>query len=173
MNVVPELLRNFRVYDEGNDLLGISDVEMPSLEAMTETVKGAGIAGEIDSPVVGHFGSMELKLNWRTVIKNNTSLAAPRSHQLDLRGDQQTYDSSAGVYKTSALKVVVRGVPKTTELGKMDVGTSTDTSNTFEVNYLKVDIDGRTVIEIDKYNYICKIDGIDYLSESREALGLV
>lgn len=169
---VPELLRNFRVYDEGNDLIGISDVEMPSLEAMSETVKGAGIAGEIDSPVVGHFSNMELKLNWRTVIKRNIALAAPKSYQLDLRGDQQVYDSSAGVYKTCALKVVVRGVPKTTELGKMDVGTGTGTSNTFAVNYLKVDIDGTTVIEIDKYNYVCKIDGVDYLSESREALGL-
>ncbi len=169
---VPELLRNFRVYDEGNDLIGISDVEMPSLEAMTETVKGAGIAGEINSPVVGHFSGMELKLNWRNVIKRNIALAAPKSYQLDIRGDQQVYDSSTGVYKTCAVRVVVRGVPKTTELGKLDVGTGTDTSNTFEVNYLKVDIDGTNVIEIDKYNYICKINGTDYLSESREALGL-
>lgn len=61
-NVVPEKLINFRAYNDGNDLLGVTDVQLPSLDAMTETVKGAGIAGEVDSPVLGHFGSMETVL---------------------------------------------------------------------------------------------------------------
>ena len=41
-NVVPEKLINFRAYNDGNDLLGVTDVQLPSLDAMTETVKGAG-----------------------------------------------------------------------------------------------------------------------------------
>ena len=55
VNQVPEKLINFRVYLDGNNLIGVADVELPSIEAMTETVKGAGIAGEIDSPTLGHF----------------------------------------------------------------------------------------------------------------------
>ena len=46
-NVVPEKLINFRAYNDGNDLLGVTDVQLPSLDAMTETVKGAGIAGRL------------------------------------------------------------------------------------------------------------------------------
>ena len=72
---VPEKLINFRVYENGNDLVGVADVELPSLETMTETVKGAGVAGEVDSPVMGHFGSMELTLNWRTLEKTNIKFA--------------------------------------------------------------------------------------------------
>ena len=53
---VPEKLINFRVYQDGADLLGVADVSLPSLEAMTETVKGAGVAGEVDSPVLGQGG---------------------------------------------------------------------------------------------------------------------
>ena len=91
---VPEKLINFKVYQDGNDLVGIADVQLPSLDAMTETVKGAGIAGEFDSPVLGHFGSMETVLNWRTLEKRNIMLAMQTGVNLDLRGAQQIYDLS-------------------------------------------------------------------------------
>jgi hypothetical protein len=42
----------------------------------------------------------------------------------------------------------------------------------FEVTYLKVSVDGKEIVEIDKYNYICRINGKDYLKEVRQALGL-
>jgi P2 family phage contractile tail tube protein len=171
-NPVPEKLINFRVYLDGTDLLGTSDVELPSLEAMTETVKGAGVAGEVDSPVVGHYGSMGLTLNWRTVTGNTTILAQPKAHQLDLRGSMQVYDASDGQYLTKALKVVVKAVPKNTQLGKLDVGAAQEAVSEFEVNYIKVLVDGEEKIEIDKYNFICKIEGEDYLQSVRDNLGL-
>ena len=43
-NKVPERLINFRVYNDGNDLLGVANVDLPSIEAMSDTVSGAGIA---------------------------------------------------------------------------------------------------------------------------------
>ena len=67
----------------------------------------------------------------------------------------------------------MRGVPKKTELGKFDVGTTTGTANTIETAYLKVTIDGETVLELDKFNYICNIGGVDYMADVREALGMV
>ena len=67
----------------------------------------------------------------------------------------------------------MRGVPKKTELGKFDVGTTTGTANTIETAYLKVTIDGETVLELDKFNYIGNIGGVDYMADVREALGMV
>lgn len=170
--MVPEKLINFRVYMDGDDLVGISDVTLPKLEAITETVKGAGIAGEIDSPTMGHFGSMELELNWRTLLKTNVALAKPTGVDLDLRGAIQVNDSGTGTLKSVPAKVVVRGLPKSTDLGKLEMGSTTDTKNTIEVTYIKITIDGSEVLELDKYNYICNIDGTDYLSGVRDALGL-
>lgn len=57
---VPEKLINFKVYKDKTDFIGLADVTLPTLESMTETVSGAGIAGEVDSPTLGHYGSMEL-----------------------------------------------------------------------------------------------------------------
>lgn len=169
---VPEKLINFRVYQNGNDLVGVADVELPSLEAMTETVKGAGLAGEIDSPVLGHYSSMELTLNWRTLEKTNVNLVSPNGVDLDLRGAQQIYDSGTGKYIVRPVKCVIRGVPKKTELGKLNVGATVDTSNVIETNYIKVAINDENVLELDKYNYICNIGGFDFLKEVRKALGL-
>lgn len=169
---VPEKLINFRVYEDNNDLVGIADVELPSLEALTETVKGAGIAGEIETPVLGHYSSMEVVFNWRTLTKSVVTLAKQGGLSLDVRGSIQAYDSSAAEYKTIPVKVIVRGLPKRVELGKLDAGATMDASNTVEAYYLKLTVDGDEVIEIDKYNFIAKIDGTDYLASVKEDLGL-
>ena len=172
MNEVPEKLISFRVYQDGNDLLGVADAELPSLEYMSETVKGAGVAGEVESPTIGHFGKMSLTLNWRTVTKSLIFLAKPIAHALDLRGAIQTYDAGSGQYKVTPLRVAVRALPKKAELGKMEMNSAGNGSNQFEVIYIKIMLGGETLAEIDKYNYICIIDGSDYLSDVREALGL-
>lgn len=170
--MVPEKLINFRVYQDGDDLLGISDVTLPKLDSITETVKGAGVAGEIDDPTIGHFGSMELELNWRSLVKSNIVLAKPTGVHLDIRGACQGHDSAKNVLKTMPVKIVVEGTPKSTDLGKLDMGATTDTKNTIEVTYIKITEDGETVLEIDKFNYICVIDGVDYMADIRDALGL-
>lgn len=171
-NQVPEKLINFKAYNEGSDLIGVVDVELPSLEAMTETVSGAGIAGEIDSPTLGHYGSMTCRINFRTVTKAAASLAAQRAHQLEFRGSQQIYDAGAGRYSTQSVKVVVKAIPKVVELGNLTVGAPTETGNEFEVNYMKLWVAGEELVEIDKYNFIARIAGEDYLSSVRDDLGV-
>jgi P2 family phage contractile tail tube protein len=173
MNQVPEKLISYRVYRDGVDLVGTADVQLPELEAMTETIKGAGIAGEVDSPVLGHYGSMTLVLNWRTLVAPIAWLSRQEVHALDLRGVSQVMDAASGTYQKVPIKVAVRGTPKKTTLGKLDVGAPTESSNEIEVFYIKVSLDGADVIEIDKYNYIAKIDGVDVLAEVRKALGLI
>ena len=56
INQVPEVLNDFRVYEEGSDnCLGVAKVELPSESVMTQTVKGVGIAGEVEAPAIGHY----------------------------------------------------------------------------------------------------------------------
>jgi hypothetical protein len=171
-NAIPEKISNFRVYLDGKDLLGVADVELPDLEYMTETVAGAGIAGEMDSPVVGHFKSMSLKLKWRSVTADLTALAAPKAHHLDLRGSIQVYDAGAGAFVHTPLKVVVKAIPKKAGLGKLEMGKPQDSESEFEVAYLKLTHDGTDRVEIDKLNFICVIDGTDYLGSIRTNLGI-
>ncbi len=171
-NKIHEKLINFRVYLDGKDQVGTADVQLPDLEAMTDTVKGAGIAGEIESPVLGHYGSLSLTLNWRAITEDTMILTQPKTHHLELRGAIQIKDAGSGTYSTQAQKYVVEAIPKKTGLGKLDVATAQESSSEFECTYLKIFIDGSEKLEIDKYNFICVIDGVDFLAETRTALGL-
>lgn len=172
-NTVPERLTAFRVYLGGStDLKGVADVQLPSFEAMTETVKGAGIAGEYESPTIGHFQSMKLTLNWRTVSKDLIKLLRQKAQRLDCRGAFQDYDAAVGEYRIRQTRIVVQGIPTKVEPGKFETGSPSDGSTELEVLYLKIDIDGKNVVELDKLNYKCVIDGVDYLANVRYALGL-
>lgn len=171
-NPVPQALTSFRVYLDSEDLLGVADVELPELEAITEEVKGAGIAGTVDTPILGHYGGLTLTLNWRTVSGNTTILSQPKAHQLDLRGSIQEYEAGEGVYATKAAKLVVKAIPKKTSLGKLEAGAAMETKSEFEVVYLKLTLGDEERIEIDKFNYVCKIEGEDFLEKVRADLGL-
>ena len=67
VNKVPEMLNEARVYWDGeNNMIGIANVDLPEMSSSTTSITGVGFSGELDAPVHGHFGSLELTLNWRT-----------------------------------------------------------------------------------------------------------
>ena len=48
---IPEVINDFNIYHTGNKVIGVTgEVSLPDLEAVTETISGAGILGEIDVP---------------------------------------------------------------------------------------------------------------------------
>lgn len=95
-NSIPERLINYRVYNDANALMGMATVDLPELQAMSDTVSGAGIAGEVDSPVLGHYQAMSSTFNWRTIERPALELAKQQAHQLEIRGSQQHYDNTTG-----------------------------------------------------------------------------
>jgi P2 family phage contractile tail tube protein len=171
-NKISERLVNFRVYDDGNDLLGVASVDLPELSAMTDTVSGAGVAGEVESPVLGHFGSMETTITWRTIEPAAMKLAEQGAHPVEVRGSQQSYDAASGKVSTVPVRAVLRLIPKSISLGTFEPGSTTDTETTFETVYIKLYVDKKAIVEIDKYNFKCVINGVDYLEKVREDLGL-
>ncbi|WP_261369304.1 phage major tail tube protein [Yersinia mollaretii] len=170
-NQIPERLINFRGYREGNHVIGMADVTLPAIEAMTETLSGSGIAGELETPVLGHFKSMTTTIKWRTIAKEAIALGSQVAHQITFRGSMQLYDAGTGKYKTSSVVVEMKNIPKKITLGNFQTAKPTDGENEFEVIYLKLSIDGEEVLEIDKLNFICSINGTDILQTVREDLG--
>lgn len=173
VNVIPERLNDFRVYLDGStDLQGVADIELPSFEALTETVSGAGFLGELETPTIGHFGSMKLTLNWRTVTKDFFKLLRQRSQRLDCRGAFQEYDAASGSHRIRRVRVVVQGLPTTVSPGSFEKNATSDGSTEIEVVYIKIDIDGEAAVELDKLNYKFVVDGVDYMADVRRALGI-
>ncbi len=171
-NNIPERLINFRVYSDNDDLLGLATVDLPEIEAMSDTISGAGIAGELETPTIGHYAAMESTFNWRTVTEHYFKLCAQKSFQVDVRGSIQLYDAANGEYKTVALRVTMRLVNKNFGLGSLEPAAAMDSEQTFEVSYIKLYLGGKERFEIDKLNYIAKFDGVDLLASVRADLGL-
>ena len=171
-NIVPEGMINFKVYREGGDMLGIAEGTIPNLEAMTHEVKGAGLAGTIDSPVLGHYNSITLSLTWRSVTGDISVLNRPETHNIDLYASLKSYNAGLGIYQTKQLHIYCRAIPKTLTTGNLVVGDTMGTQMEFELPYMKLSLDGVDLIEIDKYNYIARIEGVDYLASVRSDLGM-
>lgn len=168
---IPEKLIGFECYNEGEHMTGIADVVLPNLAYMTETVAGAGIAGEFDTPTVGLFQSMTTTINWRVLMDENVTFIAPRVYHFDFRGSKQFLNNAVGELEKQMLKVVMRVLPKNLNLGNFQGGAQMGTSGEFEVLYIKITLNDRELVEIDKINYKCIIDGVDYLETAAQHLG--
>ena len=170
---IPEKLVNFRAYGGTGavEFLGLTDVELPKFEAMTDTIHGAGIAGEYDSPVMGHFKSMVVKLSLRTPTAAALSLLAPVLHRLDIRGSIQILDPRLGILITQPLRVEVTGEVKGLEPGKLEPGKPLATTCEIEVSKLSLSLAGVQIVELDKFNMIFRVNGMDYLKSVRTDMG--
>lgn len=169
-NPIPEKLINFRVYLEGDPVNGVADVELPKLKSMTTTVEGAGIFGQVESPVLGHLEAISVTVNFRMMGDGASKLMAPKAHLLDFRGSQQISD--AGSYSTKPMRLTMKGTPTEVDLGKLKVGESTESSIQFSVSYLKLYVDGVEWIEVDQFNGVYRVDGVDYSASVRADLGI-
>ena len=173
VNKVPEMLQDAHVYWDGeNNMIGIANVDMPELTSSTTSITGTGLAGEIDAPVHGHFDSMEMTLNWRTPHTSGLRMVGGAVVALDIYGSIQSMDSGASEHVEEQIIVTVRGRAKSYAPGTFEARNTTDSSNTIEVHYIKVDIAGSTVVEIDKYNYKCVVNGVDFMAQVRQNLGM-
>lgn len=172
MGLIPQTLANFRAYaGAAAEFLGVTDIELPAFESMLETISGAGIAGEMSAPIIGHFQSMMVKLKWRAPTPAALSLLAPVLHVLDLRGSVQVSDSVAGVLTTQSIRVECTGQGKRKSLGKLEMGKALGSDFDLEITTIRISIDDVPLIELDKLNMIFKVNGVDYLAKIRRDVG--
>ncbi len=171
MAKVDELVINFAVYEDANEYLGMAEATLPDLEFLTEEISGAGIAGNVEEIIIGHLSAMTTTLNFRTVCKSAVRLLEPRVHKLDLRVAQQQMNNRTSKTEVTSLKHIMKVKPKKTALGKVAAASTADVSGEYAVSYYAMYMDGKKNTEIDPLNFICIINGYDYLEEVRKALG--
>lgn len=173
IGVIPEKTINYKLYIDGSAAqAALVDADLPEIKMMSDTISGAGIAGEIESPTLGHTSSLILGLNIRSLMGEDFLALAQKSYTLELKAGMQSTDQVNGVVKTGKLSVVAKGTPTGLTLGKLSVGKPTDSKAEFSLTYLKITYDGKEVLEIDKIAMIHKVNGTDYLADLRDAMGM-
>ncbi|MEI6856730.1 phage major tail tube protein [Psychrilyobacter sp.] len=172
MPKIPHVLNGFNAYDDDTELVGVVSVELPNIEFLTETISGAGIAGELEVPIIGLLKSMEMTFKERTITSNSFELMKPGLNIITLRGSIQQQDKKTSLIEEIGMKVVVNYLAKSMNLGGLEQAKAMDNETKVEVVRIAVTVDNEPKILIDKMNHLCVIGGIDYLAAFRKNLGL-
>ena len=157
--LIPESLNDCMIYENGSMHFATGDVTLPSVEFITQTLKGGGIAGEIESPTTGHVKSLQLTVNYRIPTHDYVKRQANGVQKLEIRGANQYLNPESGLHEHKEFKIVARGRTTKADYGKMSPHTTYDSSITYELHYFKILVDGEELIEVDKFNYIYKVGG--------------
>ncbi|MBR1728500.1 MAG: phage major tail tube protein [Selenomonadaceae bacterium] len=172
-NMVNEMINDWRVYEEGKDnFIGATSIEVSGLSTKTADISGIGLAGEISAPVEGHFESIEVKINWRVPTQKAIVITGGQTIALEIYGAIQNFDGGESKHIYQQLKITVRGCGKNYEGGTLEAMNTTDSANTIEAHYLKYEVDGKETLVIDKYNYVFRVNGKDFMESIRRTIGM-
>ncbi|MBQ6296682.1 MAG: phage major tail tube protein [Selenomonadaceae bacterium] len=173
VNSLPMGALSFEVFDNNNKrLLGIASVDLPELSLKTVEVAGASILGSMDYPLFAQAENLELTLHFRVLYEDAATMMTNSAQFLTCYVASEHYDAGDGTRAIQGLKIVARGLAKSTNLGKLEVGENSDTEVVLHLDYLKISANGDALIEFDRFNYIYNVDGQDLMTDYLAALGL-
>lgn len=168
---IPSKIHSYNLYNDdlGGRFFGVGDeCALPDFEQLVETLSGAGILGELDDPAPGHYSNQQMEIPFRVLDEEPISLMdTTKAVKLTMRGALQSL-TSEGDTAFRPLKVVVRGKCATLKLGTLKAATAMNSSVTLNISYIKISLNGKELVELDKLNGIFKIDGKDVLQKVRE-----
>ena len=167
----PLIVANFNVFvDGGMKLLGLSEVTLPSFEAMSETLSGAGIMGELDVPVTGQFSAMTMTMSFKVMYGDPLDFVVAKTHRFDLRSameleDPASYERSVGRERWSVIGPISK-----IEHGKRAPASVADATIDVAIRRVEHYMDGRRVLEYDQLNDIYIVNGMDMYAQVRAAI---
>lgn len=159
----------YNCYQDGHKMVGLTDeVTLPDFDALTETLSGAGILGEIDEPTLGHFGASEIEIPFLMVDNQMFGMMdMSNSINLTLRISNQAIEQAN--FKTDFMpsRIVIKGKKKGFTMGSAKQGSAMKPSVKVEILYILIEVNGKKKFELDKLNVVYKVNDKDLLQKAR------
>ena len=167
---VPEVINNFNAYYNGKVLIGVTgSVELPSFDAMTEEISGAGVLGSYEASIPGFYSSIAQTVPFRILDNDIFSLMNPSDPvTLTFRAASQSTIKSSGSLTYNQVRVVEKGRLKSFKPGTLEQGKQMNASVTLEVLYVLIEIDGVKKLEYDKLNSVFIVNKKDLLAKIKK-----
>lgn len=134
-----------------------TEVKLPEVEMLSDTLKGSGILGEVDFPTFLQTGSMTLEISIRATNEKYGKLLGARS--IEIRWVTDKIDTSNIKVGVDAHKAFIQCINKKFDEGKISEGEAQEGSLEYEVLAYKRTINGKEILNIDKFNNIFAING--------------
>lgn len=169
MAMIPETLANLNLFADGVSFQGdVPSLTLPKLTLKMEEHRGGGM----DAPVELDMGMEKQEANFTTTGVRRESLkffglADGTAFNGTFRG---AYKGLKG--KVTSVIVTLRGTLKEVDMGDWKPGDKAEIKHSIALTYYKLEVDGRTVYEIDPIGMRRVINGVDQLAAQRSALGL-
>ena len=169
-NLIPEVINDWNAYNKGNKLIGVTgSVTLPNLDAITETISGAGMLGNYESGIIGHYNSIEQEVQFRMLEEDIFSLMDPtKSVELTFRASAQYTERETAAIDYKGMRVVMRGRFKGFSAGKLEAGKAMEGTLKLEVLYFMVELNGKKLVELDKLNPKFIVNDKDMLEKVRK-----
>ena len=175
MSVVrtPEQTVDFKVYHNGSDLIGVATIDLPELSYMTETLSGAGVAGEIENPTIGMTESTTMTLSFNSIQEEAfNALDWTQNNLFECYASHQVTDNATGLRTTVSYRINVLGRTKTFPLGTWEPGKKQENEVELETTRLEVLYNNEEKLLIDKLAFIHRVNGTDLLATVRAQMGM-
>jgi P2 family phage contractile tail tube protein len=155
--------------DTNKPLKGTVSTELPNFELLSETFKGAGIAGEINVPASGNMSALTAVLNFAKIYGDITKyLEVGTTRTVDLRNDVIVKNVDTHMNEKVPERWVLKGPISGANPGSVEQAAAGDASVTMQVYYAQHFLDGEEILEFDVSKYILKVNGKDLMEDTRK-----
>lgn len=164
---IPKTLKNFNLYLSKKDTTEtscagvITELTLPKLTIKTEDFR----AGGMDTSIPIDLGMEPLSCDF--------TLAEYQRNILKLFGsfDFETNLTLRGAFndgmQTTGMIIKLSGLLKEVDFGPWKCGTITNQKASFMASYYQLTMDDEVIIEIDAFNLVRKVNGVDQLQKCR------
>jgi len=163
-------LKNYNLYNEGNSYMGVVDeFAQPKIAHAMDEWRAGGMLGPVK--IDNGLQMMEAEATVGGIVRQmlrQMGSASVDGVLLRLVGAYQSDDGS----NVDQVEIVMRGRWEEIDMGNAKAGEDTKHKGKMPLAYYKLNINGRTEIEIDMLNAIYIVDGVDRYAEIRSAIGL-
>ena len=176
MAFTPDLLTtavvNYMIYTEDQkEFIGTAQVTLPSLTFPTQDVKGSGIMGAINVPILSQLNSMQVQFQMLALSDQAYKLAEHKVQTIELYEVQQNANLSTYAMNVASVKHTMKIMTTQMDGGTLQPQSVSNPNINASVLYWKVERDGAKIMELDPINYICFINETDYATKIRTAMG--
>lgn len=164
-------LTNANVYLGGNSLLGkASEIDLPKVVQKMMEHNALGMIGTLELP--SGIDKLESRLKWSSFYADvKRQFANPfNALNLQVRGNLESY-TSAGRTEEVAYVCYMTAHCKDLPLGNFKRHENAEFESNLSVTYVKLEVDGVPVVELDVIANIYKVDGVDIMAQYRANTG--
>lgn len=165
---------NYSIYRRDNNrptyINDTTNLQLPAIEYLKDTLKGAGILGEVEMPTPGQIAAMTFTINIRASNEDSAYLIQPGVIDLEARWASDRFDPSSGKTETVANKAFLKVLVKKFDEGKIEANAAAEGSYEYEVIAYQRIMNGKEILHINKFTGDLIINGKNYGKDIQAAL---